>query len=91
MTENNTPSNAVRFKFIGDAPDQKYVRNFVVQATREEYDTMRKLPYPSEFLGVVVVSSNRHQPVGKEAFFVNPFRDMADTGWPTFVRTHKAT
>ena len=76
-----------KFKFIGNLPSAKYNKSFVVEISDEEWNKIKRFPYPKFMAGTVVESKNKHISVGEyKNNFCNPYYEMNYTGWPVFVR-----
>lgn len=82
-------TNTILFKFIGDYPEAKYVKSFVVEVTDEEFAAIRKFPYPPKMHCKVIESKNTARPVGEVVDLVNPYYEMHTSGFPCFIRVRR--
>lgn len=81
--------NTTLFKFIGDYPESKNVKSFVVEVTSEEFARISQFPYPSQMKVTVIESKNAARKVGESEYLVNPYYEMHMSGFPCFIRIRR--
>ncbi len=77
------------FKFIGDYPEAKNVKSFVVEVTPDEFARISQFPYPPKMESTVIESKNPARKVGESTHLVNPYYEMHMSGFPCFIRIRR--
>lgn len=81
--------NTALFKFIGDYPETKNVKSFVVEVTSDEFARISQFPYPRLMTATVIESKNAARKVGEVSSSVNPYYEMHMSGFPCFIRIRR--
>ena len=85
-------SHDMLYKYIGMSPSDKIApRNqFVVEVSQEEFDYIRKYPYPAYMRGTLAVAPQKLSgfctTLGTTGSYVNPFYEQHTGNWPVWLR-----
>jgi hypothetical protein len=80
------------YKFIGNSPsDNVPPRNqFVVEVSQEEFEIIRKFPYPPYMKAKLVTLPKNlpffNTPIGATGVYINPYYEQHFRNWPGWLQ-----